>query len=111
MYWNTVIPTPVINPNYELVGYECTDLEDGTAKQLTITVKNTGESTWTGSNHVGMYVYKDGDTGIRAEIVPGVKVQPGEQYTFRLETQDSCTQVSMVQDGVTYFGPISLLEY
>lgn len=75
---------------------------------LIITVRNTGESSWTEKDWIRAMLYNDGqDTGIRAHMKPGKTVKVGDTVTFTFtdirQSLTPVTEVSMVQETVAYF--------
>lgn len=76
-----------------------------------VTVKNTGESSWSESDQIRLCVWQDGsDLGYRLYLPDGVTVSAGEEYTFTLEgfvlpeAEQTILEFQMLQEGVQYFG-------
>lgn len=78
---------------------------------LRITIKNTGEDVWSenGQVRLGFLVDNSVDTGGRFFISSGVKVLPGESYTFEIpdfyfEGDGRLLSFQMLEEGVRWFG-------
>lgn len=78
---------------------------------INITVKNTSADSWSEEKQVRLCIWQDGiDHNFRLYLPTGVKVEPGEQYTFRLDgfvappNESTYIEFQMCQEGITYFG-------
>lgn len=84
----------------------------GDSYVISITAKNTGAAPWSEAGQIRLCVWQDGaDWGYRLMLPEGVEVEPGEEYTFRLEgfgvapgVESTYLEYQMVQEGVQYFG-------
>lgn len=91
-----------------------TTLTEGASFTATITMKNTGSTTWTKSNlyKLGSQNPQDNTTwgSTRIELQPSESVAPGAQVTFTLNGTAPASagtynfQWKMVQDNVEWFG-------
>lgn len=91
----------------------------GQAREITVTVRNTGTSTWTRSEFkLGALNDSRGDasrfmTGLRAYLPQGSSVPPGDSYTFRFRIQAPAQEGDlepawrMVHEGVRWFGAVA----
>lgn len=80
---------------------------------LLVKAKNTSAADWSYENRVRCYIRLDGgDSGVRAQLMPGEVIAPGGEATFRfsglLENDYSghTVEVQMLQEGFDYFGDI-----
>lgn len=76
-----------------LKGEVYSSMVKGESYQITLTFKNIGQSIWNGStslttsDQVKLVPYEGGkELGLRSiELPPEVKIEPGQEYTFKLE--------------------------
>lgn len=78
---------------------------------IDITVKNTGNTSWTEENGIRLCIWQDGiDYGYRVTLSENETVEPGEEHTFTLtgfvlpELPSTTLEFQMVREGITYFG-------
>lgn len=85
----------------------------GESVTVTVTVKNTGASTWDSANLFKLGALGDSDpfiAGNRIELTGGVSVAPGEEHTFQFTMSAPVTPGAyttdwqMIHDGVGWFG-------
>ena len=101
------------NLDAEIVAQEIpTELTAGQTCSFSVTVKNIGTCTWSELDQIRLGIFLDGeDSGYmgRAYIPAGVKIAPGESYTFTFKDfvptiSDVKLEFTMLQEGNTYFG-------
>jgi hypothetical protein len=88
----------------------------GQRRNVTVTVRNTGDTTWTAAGNYRLGAVDDQDplftSGNRIELGPANSVAPGQEHTFTFElvaplAGSYVTDWRMVHDGVQWFGAIA----
>ena len=86
-------------------------IENGKKYDVSITVKNTSDESWSEGNLIRLCIWQDGiDFGYRVNIPNGVEIKADEEYTFILNdfqappSQKTYLEYQMLKEGVTYFG-------
>ncbi len=100
------------NANAEIVSHNApVYIKRDKSYTIDITVKNTGEDTWSKEQDVKLCILQDGnDYGYRININDGEYIEAGEKYTFHLNgfvappENSTFIEFQMVQDGVQWFG-------
>jgi alginate O-acetyltransferase complex protein AlgJ len=108
----TLIYEPLINPSAEIISQTTpTQIVRNQKYDINITVKNTGEESWSEDRAVRLCIFQDGhDYGYRVFLPDGVIINPGEEYTFTLKdfqappNNSTYLEYQMVEEGVEYFG-------
>ena len=91
--------------------------EPGGDYSCSVTVKNTGTSSWSSLPSVRLCILENGtDVGLRVNFLDGERVFPGETYTFVVDglrangAEKNLLEFQMVWEGISYFGtPKSVL--
>ena len=88
-----------------------TAVERGESYNVNIMVKNTGDWAWSEDDQIRLCIFQDGkDFGCRINLPEGVKVDPGQDYTFvlynfRVDDGDTTyLEYQMIKEGYQYFG-------
>jgi hypothetical protein len=109
---SALIYDPLKNPTAEIIS-QTTPIQIVRNRKydINITVKNTGEESWSEDRAVRLCIFQDGqDYGYRVLLPDGVIINPGEEYTFTLKDFQAPTNNStyleyqMVEEGIEYFG-------
>lgn len=83
---------------------------------VTVTVRNTGDTTWTAAGNYRLGAVDDQDPlftgGNRVNLGAGDSVAPGQEHTFTIELAAPSagtypTDWRMVRDGVAWFGDVA----
>ena len=88
----------------------------GQSLDITVTVINTGLTTWNADTYYRLATDASNTVSNRAYMSGGTKVAPGGTYTFTATVQapnvpgTAVINLQMVQDGVTFFGQKSTLQ-
>jgi len=104
---------PLKNPSFGIVSHDTpTIMIPGNKYSFNVTVKNTGTESWSEANNIKFTIFQNGkDVGFRALLPKGIKIKPGDEYTFNIKDliilEDTNNfWYSMLQEWVKYFGDI-----
>ena len=100
------------NLSAEIISHDApASIERGKTGTITITVKNSGQQSWSEDEQVRLGIFQQGeDTGYRVYLPVGVTVAPGQEYIFVFENYQPPEQsgvfleFQMLQEGYQYFG-------
>jgi len=111
----TVSPPPPVN-NAAFVSQSIpTSMTTGQSYNVSVTMQNTGNTTWTAANlyRLGAQNPHDNQTWGFQRVELDASVAPGQQYTFNFTVRAPTTagtynfQWRMVRDGYEWFGPLT----
>lgn len=104
------IAEPCENLQYEFVSVDVKNSENnGGSFDISVTVKNIGDDSWSEINRIRMCIWKDNqDSAIRAYIEGTEDIKKGQECTFVFKDVElnkySDYKVQMLQEGIRYFG-------
>ncbi|WP_018212331.1 DHHW family protein [Desulfitobacterium hafniense] len=106
-----LITSPMRNPKAEIVSHNTpTSISRKGTYTIDITIKNTGDESWSEEKMVRLCVFQDGES-YRIYLPDGEEVRPGEEYTFVLSRFESprrgnttYLEYQMIEEGVRWFG-------
>lgn len=102
----------VVDFSAEIITHDTpTMVERGESYNVNIVVRNNGNQAWSEDDQIRLCIFRDGkDFGYRINLPEGVKVDPGQEYTFvlynfRVNDGDSIyLEYQMIKEGYQFFG-------
>jgi hypothetical protein len=102
----------ITNLSAEIISHDTpTTVERGESYNVNIVVRNSSDQAWSEDEQVRLCIFQDGkDFGYRINLPGGVKVDPGQEYTFVLynfrvnDVDSTYLEYQMIKEGYQFFG-------